>query len=154
MADEATKFLEEKAEQLEVDLAEQEKKKKQKKKKGEEEPEIVPATYKYLPRDLLLKMLRKRLCEEDCNAGVIFDNLTSENWPNEKFGIEIICDAVPTQNIQIVLFGFNKEAHVEEGVELDAGEQESADKFEVATNYRYARRHNKAFQKEQPVEVV
>ena len=96
MADEATKFLEEKAEQLEVDLAEQEKKKKQKKKKGEEEPEIVRATYKYLPRDLLLKMLRKRLVEEDCNAGVIFDSLTSENWPNEKYAIELICDAVPT----------------------------------------------------------
>jgi len=40
-------------------------------------------------------MIKERLLEEDCNAGAIFDNLESPNYPNLKFVINAICDAVP-----------------------------------------------------------
>ena len=40
-----------------------------------------------------------RVAEEDCNAGVIFEGLVSENWADEKFGIELICDTLATENI-------------------------------------------------------
>lgn len=38
-------------------------------------------------------MVRIRLLEEDCNAGAIFDNLKCQYWPDEKFAIELICEA-------------------------------------------------------------
>lgn len=38
-------------------------------------------------------MIALRLQEEDCNAGAIFDNLTSENWVDEKFAISAISEA-------------------------------------------------------------
>lgn len=61
LADEATKFLETKQEELVVLLAEQEKRKKAKKKGKEEEPDINPADFKFLPKDLLQRMLKERL---------------------------------------------------------------------------------------------
>jgi hypothetical protein len=54
-------------------------------------------------------MVALRVQEEDCNAGSIFDCLTSENWPDEKFAISFISDAIPTQHVQVVMFNFNKE---------------------------------------------
>jgi len=75
-------------------LEDQEKKKKKKKSK-EEEPEIIQAEFKYLPKQILLEMIHERLKEEDCNAGAIFDCLESPYWPNVKFALEAICDAVP-----------------------------------------------------------
>ena len=57
MAEEATTFLEQKKEELELAIQEQEKAKKGKKKKGQEETEVNPAEYRYLPKDLLLRML-------------------------------------------------------------------------------------------------
>lgn len=135
MADEATKYLEEQELKLQEALAEQEKRKKQKKqRKGEEEKDVDPAEYKHLPKDLLERMLRKRLQEDDCNAGAIFDQLTSEQWPDEKFAIELICDAVPRQKVELVLFNFNREDQA----------PDSDRKLEVCTNYRYARRHDPA----------
>lgn len=97
-----------------------------------------------MSRDILVRMVKLRLEEEDCNAGAIFDNLTSEIWPDEKFAISFISDAIPNQNIQLLVFNFNKEIISvpgrDEGVELD-----------VCTNYRYAIRHNPAFgQKQKP----
>jgi len=144
MYDEAAKILEEKAEKLAADLAEEEKNKKKKKKKNEEEVEIKREEYKYLPRELLVRMLSKRLEEEDCNAGAIFDNLTSEYWPGDKFGVELICDAAPRQNVQVVLFNFNKEGGHQNAEDGEEGADE--EEMEVCTNYRYARRHNPAFQ--------
>ena len=58
-------------------LAEAEKKKKQKKGKKDIEEEFDPKEFKYLPQELLQRMLAKRLTEDDCNAGAIFDNLES-----------------------------------------------------------------------------
>jgi hypothetical protein len=32
--------------------------------------------------------------EEDCNAGIIFECLQSEYWPDEKYAISLISDAL------------------------------------------------------------
>ena len=53
LAEEASKYLEARQEELAASLAEQEKKKKSKKKGKEEEPEINPDEYKYLTKDML-----------------------------------------------------------------------------------------------------
>ena len=95
MGDEATKYLEDMDVKLQEELAENEKKKKAKKNKKEADEEIDTKKYKYLPKELLLRMLSKRLSEDDCNAGAIFDCLGCQYWPDEKFGIKLICDAVP-----------------------------------------------------------
>jgi len=81
-------------------------------------------------------MVQTRVSEEDCNAGAIFDNLTSECWPDEKFAVSFISDAVPKQNLQVLMFNFKKE-------EVQVGE--TTDSIEVCTNYRYAQRHSPAF---------
>ena len=135
MAEEATKHLEEQELKLQEIMAEMEKKKKAKKGKKDQEEELDPTPFKYLPKDLLRRMLAKRLQEDDCNAGAIFDNLTCQYWPDEKFGIELICDSVPQQNVEVVLFTFNKEKGESE-------DGEAGKTHEVCTNYRYARRHD------------
>mmetsp|Transcript_8825 Transcript_8825/g.8179 ORF Transcript_8825/g.8179 Transcript_8825/m.8179 type:complete len:145 (+) Transcript_8825:3026-3460(+) len=127
------KYLEERDEELKKQLEEQEKKKKKAKpKKGEEEPEVNQAEFKFLTKELLIEMLALRMKEEDCNAGVIFDNLESENYPDIKFVVEAICEAVPRQNVQLLTFQFQKE---------QVEEQE----YEVCTNFRYMRRKEELF---------
>lgn len=95
-------------EELKEELA---KKKKPKKPKPGEivEPDYIEADYRYLEKGLLKRMLTKRLEEEDCNAGVIFDNLKSEFWKDEKECIELVCETCPAQNVQMVLFSFQTE---------------------------------------------
>jgi hydrocephalus-inducing protein len=131
LAEEAAKFLEDRQEELNVALAEQEKRKKAKKKGKDEEPDVNPDEFKYLSKDILSRMLRERLAQEDCNAGAIFDCLESEYWPDAKFAVELICEAVPEQNLQVILLRFQRDQ-----AEAD-GEEEPA---EVCTNYRFARR--------------
>jgi len=77
-------------------------------------------------------MLKERLQVEDCNAGAIFDDLQSENWPNEKFAIELISEANPLNNVQVIMFKFQKE---------QIGETEE-DTVDVCTNYRYIKRRD------------
>ncbi len=74
-------------------------KKAKKPKKGEPEPTINEEQFKLLPRELMVKLVRGRVQEEDCNAGAIFDNLTSEMWADEKFAVSFISEAIPRQNI-------------------------------------------------------
>lgn len=138
ISEEATKFLEEKQAELATAIAALEAQKKAKKpKKGEPEPEINQAEYKLLPRELLIRMIQLRVQEEDCNAGVIFDNLTSENWTDEKFAISMISDAVPLQNVQVLMFNFKHE-------QVQDKDDQTID-LEVCTNYRFAQRHEAAF---------
>lgn len=119
-------------------ISDQEAAKKTKKlKKGEVEEVINPAEYKLMSKEILVRMVKLRLDEEDCNAGAIFDNLTSDLWVDEKFAIGFISDAVPNQNIQVLIFNFNKEVHPIPG-------KEEGDEIEVCTNYRYALRHDPA----------
>jgi adenylate kinase family enzyme len=57
---------------------EAERKKKQKGKKvKDEEPDVNPADYKYLTKEIVVEMIAERMKEEDCNAGAIFDCLES-----------------------------------------------------------------------------
>lgn len=100
LAEEAANYLLQREEEYKIAVAELEKAQKGKKpKKGEVIPEINKEEYTKLPREMMLRMLQKRMNEDDCNAGAIFDNLKSDLWENEKFAIELICDAVPIQNI-------------------------------------------------------
>jgi adenylate kinase family enzyme len=96
--EEAKEYLDAKAEEMEKRKEEESKKKpkKGKLKPGEvPEPEFVEAEYGYLPKDLLKRMINKRLEEEDCNAGAIYDCLTSTYWEDEKVAIELICESQP-----------------------------------------------------------
>lgn len=62
LAEEASEFLLQRQQELETAKLELEKLKKAKKpKKGEEEPKINEAEYKYLKKDLLVRMIQKRL---------------------------------------------------------------------------------------------
>lgn len=67
---------------------------------------LDPAAFKYLPLEMLIEMLKERVSGEDCGAGVIFDGLESENWPGTVFAVEMICEALPTQNVQMLIFDF------------------------------------------------
>lgn len=112
-------------------MAEQEKRKKAKKKAKDDEPDLNPAEFKYLEEELLRKMLKERLSQEDCNAGAIFDCLESEYWVDSKFALELITNAVPQQNLQVMLLRFQKDL---------AGAEGDEEAPEVCTNYRFARR--------------
>ncbi len=61
MADEANKHLEEADVRLQEAIAENEKKKKAKKGKKDADEEFDPKEFKYLPKELLQRMLAKRL---------------------------------------------------------------------------------------------
>jgi len=69
-------------------------------------------------------MVRMRVAEEDCNAGVIFENLTSEHWKDEKTAIDFISEAIPVQNLQLLVFNFlsNQDSEAEHPIrkQLDA----------------------------------
>lgn len=118
---EAAKYLLEKDEEFKI-AEEQDKKKKGKKKEGEED--FDPRIYKYLPKEMLIKLIIERTNDEDCNAGIIFDNLHSENWKDEKTIIDTICDALAQENVHLVTIGLSKDE----------------DGLEYCENYRYKMR--------------
>jgi len=147
LAEEASKYLEERQAEYDVLFAEQEKRKKGKKKGKEEEPELNPDDFKTLSEEILVRMLKERLSQEDCNAGAIFDCLDGEYWPDVKepfpattstLGqkrlrgvLKLITDAVPRQNLQVLLLRFQKDL---------ANAEDDGEPAEVCTNYRFARR--------------
>ena len=91
-------------------------------------------------------MIELRVEQDDCNAGVIFDNLSNEHWTDEKFAIKCISEALSSQNMQVLLFNFNKEIQMNKDnqpVELD-----------VCTNYRYSRRHDAHLSKKKEEDKV
>lgn len=90
-------------------------------------------------------MLKMRVSEEECNAGVIFEGLTSENWPDEKFAIELICDTIPTENVQLVMFR-------PQVMKQESEEGQDEEEMEVCTNFRYVRRNNPAYQQKKQEE--
>jgi hypothetical protein len=63
----------------------------------------------------------------------MFDNLTSENWPDDKTMISCIFEAVGRQNLQVVVF-----KHMKEKVDGYPEDQQ----YDVCINYRYAARHD------------
>lgn len=106
VAEEINRHFEEQMQEYERQVAEKEKSKKGKKKGKEEEPELNPDDFKKLTVEILSKMVAERVAQEDCNAGVIFDNLTSQYWADLKFAIEAISEALPKQNLQVLLMRF------------------------------------------------
>lgn len=101
---EVAKYLLDRDEECKV----QEELEKKKKKKKDEVDEFDPKIYKHLPKDMLVKLIAERASYEDCNAGIIFDNLASENWPNENAIVDAICDALAEENVHLVVIGLNK----------------------------------------------
>ena len=84
----------------------------QKKNKGKKDDVENPnqvLEWKYLPEELLIKMIVERTSYEDWNAGIIFDNLTSEYWRDERAIIDAICDALSEENIHLVSITLTKD---------------------------------------------
>ena len=57
-------------------------------------------------------------------------------WADEKFAVGFISEAIPRQNIQLLMFKFNTE-------EITVGD--TTHHLEVCTNMRYSKRHSPAF---------
>mmetsp|Transcript_39419 Transcript_39419/g.35154 ORF Transcript_39419/g.35154 Transcript_39419/m.35154 type:complete len:98 (+) Transcript_39419:341-634(+) len=56
-----------------------------------------------MTEDIIVELLQERLQSPDCNAGVIFENMTSSTLFNdEKIGIRAILRAVPDQHVQLI----------------------------------------------------
>lgn len=91
-------------------------------------------------------MVELRVESEDCNAGAIFDSLSSEHWPDEKFAVRCISEALPSQNMQVLLFTFNKE--------VQQGKDNQPVELDVCTNYRYSRRHDSKLSNKKEEEKV
>lgn len=131
LTERARSYLAEREVALKDALEEQAKRKKPK--KGDPPiPPVEESDYKKLSFDLQSDIIRERLAQEDCNAGAIFDCIKSELFGDDKEVIERICEAVPTQNVQLLLLKFQKELETEKD-----GEGEP---LQVCTNYRMARR--------------
>ena len=101
ISEKANEYLEERNKVYEQVLVDYEKAKK-KKKKGEEDIPPNPDEYEYLTEEILIGMIQERIRSPDCNAGVIFDNLTNKLYANELDGVKAILKAVPDQHIQLI----------------------------------------------------
>ena len=93
-------------------------------KKGEVIPEPSKAEFQKLNKELMQELIRERVSAPDCNAGVIFDGLDCIEVPDVKEAFECIFDALPKQNIQVLMFNFLKDD----------------DEAEICYNYRFKRR--------------
>lgn len=97
----AQEYLEEKKKAYEAALVEYEKNKK-KKKKGEEDIPPNLEEFEYLNEEILVALVEERIKSPDCNAGVIFDNISNKLYANELDGVRAILKAIPSQHIQLV----------------------------------------------------
>lgn len=105
LTERARNYLAEREVALKEALEEQAKRKKPK--KGDPPiPPVEESDYKKLSPEICRDIIRERLSLEDCNAGAIFDCIKSELFGDEKEVIERICEAVPSQNIQLLLLKF------------------------------------------------
>ena len=57
----------------------------------------------------MIKIIVERTSYEDLNAGIIFDNLTSEYWRDEIAIIDAICDVLSEENIHLVSITLTKD---------------------------------------------
>jgi adenylate kinase family enzyme len=124
---EAQKVLESQSEALEKAKIEKEKLAKRKKKTEPDVP-INEQSYSYLPKEILLTLLQNRLTHPDCNCGAIFDNLVSPHYPSINYALELICEALETQNLQVIMLHLSKDE----------------DGNEFCVNYRYMKRKRMA----------
>lgn len=134
LTDKANAYLAEKETEMEAD---REAFKKIKPKKGEAPPVFDESKYKKLSPELVTEIIKERLSMDDCLAGAIFDCIKSEQLGDEKEIIERITEAVPGQNLQLLLLKFNKEQ----------AQEEEDGAMQVCTNYRLARRRTTVTEK-------
>lgn len=84
--------------ELETMVSERERVMKKAGKKSTQYEEIMGPirreSYKYIPEDLMVELLKNRLASEDCNAGVMFDNLEAEEVPSAVVGLKVVMRAV------------------------------------------------------------
>jgi hypothetical protein len=90
-----TEFLAEKQIQLEAAIVDREKLIKTRKIKADENL-INEASYKWLEPEVLQEAWMERFKHEDCNAGVIFDDLRSSYYQDEVVGVEIVMNTLST----------------------------------------------------------
>lgn len=69
-------------------------------------------------------MIVERTSHEDWNAGVIFDNLSSPFWKDDKIIVDAIWDALPEENIRLIAVTLPKDK----------------DGLEYCDNYKYKMR--------------
>jgi len=51
-------------------------------------------SFKHPPRQMIINLIHERVRQEDCNGGVIFDNLDCELWKDTATIIDIIHQAL------------------------------------------------------------
>jgi hydrocephalus-inducing protein len=99
----AKEYLQKRAEEKEVMLAEKEKlRKKQPKRKGQEEENLYLERYEWLSDEILAALVRERLKSKDCNAGAVFDNLFGNFFENELVALKAILEACQVGMTQLV----------------------------------------------------
>ena len=92
-------FLEERHAQYEIEKAEKEKKGKRQRKEEEEFVETF-----FLPMDLLFEVLNDRFQSEECNAGIIIDDLFNLKYAQNSFELcLLICKLLSEQTVQLVV---------------------------------------------------
>lgn len=63
---------------------------------------VIPVhLYQYLSEEIIKKLILSRMSHPDCNAGVMFDNLECEYWPNEVYLFKCLLEVV--DNLQLVI---------------------------------------------------
>ena len=119
-AEKAEAYLSERRRDMENILAERDKIiKKAGKKAKQKEEELGPfneAPYHYLTEEILEEMLQQRLSHPDCNAGCIFDNLSSRHYPSELIGLKLILKVLRQNTIQVLLLSQEED---ENGLPVD-----------------------------------
>lgn len=119
-ADKAEAYLSERRKDMENILSERDKiiKKAGKKAKQKEEElgAFNEAPYHYLTEEIMEELLQQRLSHPDCNAGCIFDNLSSRHYPSELIGLKLILKALRQNTVQVLLLSQEED---ESGLPVD-----------------------------------
>ena len=55
-----------------------------------------------MTEDLIASLLEERLKSPDCNAGVVFDNISNKLYQKEIEGVRTILKALPAQHVQLI----------------------------------------------------
>jgi len=70
----------------------------------ETENPLIEDDYKYVPKEMLTKLLAKRLEHPDSNAGAIFIDLDSPLYQTTIEGLQMIMRSIKKQKLQVVFF--------------------------------------------------
>lgn len=57
-----------------------------------------------MPDDILRELIIARISHAECNAGCVFDTLTSPLYPTALHGLRLILSVLPTTRVQLLLF--------------------------------------------------